>query len=100
MLMLAVLRLGDHAYGVTIRRELLERAHKDVAIGAIYTGLERLERKDFIVSRLGEPTQERGGRAKRYYQLTASGLRALNDTQRAMQGLMAGLPLVGGNADA
>jgi PadR family transcriptional regulator PadR len=100
MLLLAVLRLGEQAYGVTIRRELFTRAHKDVAIGAIYTGLERLERKGFVESWLGEPTRERGGRAKRYYRVTPRGLRTLNETQRAIRGLMAGLNLAGGNADA
>ncbi len=100
MLLLAVLRLGEQAYGVPIRRELLTRAKKDVAIGAIYTGLERLERKGFVESWLGEPTAARGGRAKRYYRLTARGLKILNETQRAIQGLMVGLSLAGGNADA
>ena len=100
MLLLAVLRLGERAYGVPIRRELLTRAKKDVAIGAIYTGLERLERKGFVESWLGEPTSARGGRAKRYYRLTARGLKILNETQRAIQGLMVGLSLAGGNADA
>jgi PadR family transcriptional regulator PadR len=100
LLMLAVLRLSGQAYGVTIRRELLTKAKKDVAIGAIYTGLERLERKGFVESWLGEPTSARGGRAKRYYRLTARGLKILNETQRAIQGLMVGLSLAGGNADA
>ncbi len=93
--MLAVLRLGDNAYGVTIRRELLAKAKKDVAIGAIYTCLERLEQKGFVESWLGSPTSERGGRAKRYYRLTSSGLRILNETQLAIQSLMVGLNLAG-----
>lgn len=100
ILMLAVLRLGEDAYGVTIRRELLTKAKKDVAIGAIYTALERLGRKGFVESWLGEPTSIRGGRAKRFYRLTAKGLKILNETQRAIQGLMVGLSLAGGNADA
>jgi PadR family transcriptional regulator, regulatory protein PadR len=99
MLLLAVLRLGDQAYGVTIRRELLIRAKKDVTLGAIYTCLERLERKGFVESWLGEPTSARGGRAKRYYHLTARGLKILNETQRAMECLMVGLNLAGGNAN-
>ena len=65
MLLLAVLRLGEQAYGVTIRRELLTKAKKDVAIGAIYTGLDRLERKGFVESWLGDTTAARGGRAPR-----------------------------------
>ena len=71
LLLLAVLRLGERAYGVTIRQELLARAKTDFAMGAIYTGLSRLERKGFVESWLGEPTAERGGRAKRFYR-TAS----------------------------
>jgi len=99
ILILAVLRLGDNAYGVSIRHELLTRAEKDVAIGAIYTALERLERKGFVESHLGEPTSIRGGRAKRYYRLTCRGLKTFNDTHRAIQGLMVGLNLAGGNVN-
>jgi len=93
LLLLAILRLGEQAYGVTIRQELLEKAQKDVAIGAIYTGLERLEQKGFVESWLGEPTAERGGRAKRFYRVTASGLKAFNDTQHAIQDMRYGLDL-------
>ena len=100
MLMLSVLRLGEQACGITIRHELLDKAKKDVAIGAIYTCLERLERKGFVESWLGDPTAARGGRAKRYYRLTAKGLKILNETQSALRGLMVGLNLAGGNANA
>jgi PadR family transcriptional regulator, regulatory protein PadR len=93
LLLLAILRQGENAYGVTIRQELLDRAGKEVAIGAIYTGLDRLEQKGFVESRFGDPTPERGGRAKRYYQVTASGLSALNETQRAVQSLLEGIDL-------
>ncbi len=99
ILVLAVLRLRDNAYGVSIRHELLTRAEKDVAIGAIYTALERLERKGFVESHLGEPTSVRGGRAKRFYRLTSRGLKTLNETHRAIQGLMVGLNLAGGNVN-
>jgi len=91
LLLLAVLRLGERAYGVTIRHELLERAATDFAIGAIYTGLSRLERKGFVESWLGEPTAERGGRATRFYRVTASGAAVVNETQRAVQGMLEGL---------
>lgn len=97
MILLAVLRLGEQAYGVTIRQELHLRAKKDVTIGAIYTCLERLEKKGFVESWLGEPTSARGGRAKRYYRLTAGGLKMLNETYSAIKGLMVGLNLAGGN---
>jgi DNA-binding PadR family transcriptional regulator len=95
LLVLAILRLGERAYGVTIRQELLERASKDIAVGAIYTGLNRLERKGLVESWLGEPTAERGGRAKRFYRVTVKGLEAINDTHRATQDLRAGVDLLG-----
>ena len=100
ILMLAVLRLGEDAHGLSIRQELIARAQKDVAIGAIYTAFERLERKGFVESWLGDPTAVRGGRAKRYYRLTPRGLKSLSETQRAIQGLMVGLNFAGGSACA
>jgi PadR family transcriptional regulator, regulatory protein PadR len=93
LLLLAVLRLEDRAYGVTIRQELLDKAKTDFAVGAIYTGLSRLERKGYVESWLGEPTAERGGRAKRFYRVTASGVGVLRETQSAVQGMLEGLAL-------
>ena len=63
LILLAILRLGDGAYGVTIRAELAERGGRNVAPGALYTALERLEAKRAITSRMGDPTPQRGGRA-------------------------------------
>ena len=100
LLLLAVLRLNENAYGVSIRRELLERAEKDVAVGAIYTGLERLGRKGFVESWLGEPTAERGGRAKRFYRVTRLGRAAVEETSRALTQLSTGLRLARGGAHA
>jgi PadR family transcriptional regulator PadR len=91
LLLLVILRLDDRAYGVAIRRELLEQAEKDVAIGAIYTGLDRLEKKGFVKSWSGEPTPERGGRAKKFYRVTAQGKKALEETHRAVRRLSIGL---------
>ena len=93
LLLLAVIRLGGLAYGVTVRAELKEQAGKDVAVGAIYTGLDRLEKRGFVESWTGDPTPERGGRAKRFYRATASGIRALKDTQTAIRKLSSGLKL-------
>jgi DNA-binding PadR family transcriptional regulator len=90
LLLLAILRLGDRAYGVTIRLELLDSAGRDVAVGAIYTGLDRLQQKDSW-SRNGEPTRERGGRAKKFYRVTSGGKQALKETHRALRQLAAGL---------
>lgn len=89
----ALLRLGDQAYGVRIRQEVAARSGHDAAIGAIYTTLSRLEGKGLVVSRLGEPTPERGGRAKRFYDLTAEGERAMRRTVRALSGMLGGLEL-------
>ncbi len=97
LVILAILRTGAHAYGVRIRSEIVERTGRDVTPGALYTTLQRLEEKGLLRSRLGEPTRERGGRAKRFYAVTASGARALDRAQRALQSMMEGLELLGGS---
>src|SRR5438132_9922772 len=94
MVMLALIRLGDNAYGVPISEELEKRTGRDVAIGSVYAALERLEDKGFVTSELGEPTAERGGRAKKYFHLTARGLKEVRETQRLMVKLWHGLPEV------
>ena len=99
MVMLALIRLGDEAYGVPISIEIEERTGKDVALGSVYAALERLEEKGLVTSRLGEATAERGGRAKRYFKVTAKGLSEVRDTQRALVSMWKGLPeLHGGKA--
>lgn len=84
LVLLALVRLRENAYGVTIRRELAERTGRDVSFGAVYTTLERLEQKGYVSSRLGDPTPERGGRAKKYFTIEAPGIKALNDTREAI----------------
>jgi PadR family transcriptional regulator PadR len=96
MVLLAVVRLGDEAYGVPISKELLILAGREVALGSIYAALDRLERKDFVTSLLGDPTAERGGRAKRYFRVTPEGLRALRTTRSALISLWRGIPLLEG----
>lgn len=91
LILLAVLRLGDDAYGVTIRGELRDRAGRAVTPGALYTTLERLEAKGLVVSRMGDPTPTRGGRAKRYVQVTAAGLHALTCARQAYARMLDGL---------
>ncbi len=76
----ALLRLRGNAYGMTVRREIAERTRRDVAIGAVYATLDRLEKKGFVSSRVGEATPERGGRAKRYFEIEASGKEALEES--------------------
>lgn len=93
LILLAMLRLGGQAYGVTIRAELSDRAGRTVTPGALYTALERLEAKGLITSRLGDPTPQRGGRAKRYVTVTAAGMQALNRALQAYERLLDGLDL-------
>jgi DNA-binding PadR family transcriptional regulator len=97
LLLLAILRLRDEAYGVTIRAELAERAGRNVAPGALYTALERLESKGLISSRMSDPTPQRGGRAKRYVTVTAEGREALIRAVRAYERLLDGLELPRGS---
>ena len=99
MVILVLIRLGDGAYGVPICEELENRTGRDAAIGSVYAALERLEHKGFVTSELGEPTAERGGRAKRYFRVTAKGLKEVRETQRSLVKLWQGLPeLQGGKA--
>lgn len=93
LILLAILRLGDGAYGVTIRAELAERGGRSVAPGALYTALERLEAKRAIASRMGDPTPQRGGRAKRYVKVTPVGMEALRRALNAYERLLDGLDL-------
>jgi|SRR5215471_7723138 len=90
--LLAIWRLGSGAYGVTIRRDLMERLGRQISIGATYTALERLETKGFVSSWMGGATRERGGRAKRFYRIEAPGLHALEEARRATANLWGGLP--------
>jgi DNA-binding PadR family transcriptional regulator len=96
MVLLALVRLGDDAYGVPISKELLDLAGREVALGSVYAALERLEQKDFVASTLGDPTPERGGRAKRYFRITPSGLQALRITRTALIKLWTGIPQLEG----
>lgn len=99
MVILVLMRLGDNAYGVPICEELEKRTGRDVAVGSVYAALERLEDKGFVTSELGEPTAERGGRAKKYFHVTARGLKEVRETQRSLVKLWNGLPeLQGGKA--
>lgn len=96
MVLLALVRLGDDAYGVPISKELLNIAEREVALGSIYAALDRLEQKGFVTSLLGDPTPERGGRAKRYFRVTSAGLEALKLTRTALTNLWSGIRLLEG----
>src|SRR5580658_5087475 len=99
MVLLALIRLGENAYGVPISREIEQCSGREVALGSVYAALERLEEKGLATSTLGDPTAERGGRAKRYFHVTSQGLREVKETQRALVSLWRGLrELSGGKA--
>lgn len=95
IVVLALLRLEDRAYGVTVRQEIQHRTNRDVSIGAVYATLDRLEAKGYVKSHRGDPTPERGGRSKRYFRVTAEGVTAVNRTQRALWSMTEGLGLIG-----
>lgn len=96
MVLLAVIRLGDDAYGVPISKELLNLAGREVALGSVYAALDRMERKGFVTSSLGDPTPERGGRAKRFFRVTPAGSKAIKLTRTALTKLWSGIPLLEG----
>jgi DNA-binding PadR family transcriptional regulator len=91
-ILLAIAHLGDDAYGVTVRREIEARTERTIAIGALYTALERLERKGYVSSSMSDPTPERGGRSRRYYTLRAAGAAALKQSRWLLDRMWHGLP--------
>lgn len=92
IVLLALVRLGEDAYGAAVRREIAERTGRDVSTGAVYATLDRLEAKGLVRSALGEPTAERGGRAKRNFEITGEGSRSLRRSQQAFARMLEGLP--------
>ncbi|MEO9805300.1 MAG: helix-turn-helix transcriptional regulator [Reichenbachiella sp.] len=79
LVLLTIATLGDQAYGVAVLEDIQQRANRKISIGALHSTITRLDEKGFITSYLGEPTNERGGRRKRFFQLTASAKQALSD---------------------
>lgn len=95
MVLLALLRVGHDAYGVPIAQEISDRGGK-VSIGSVYAALDRLERKGYVSSSIGEPSPERGGRAKKYFHVTAKGVREVQESQRVLSGLWRNLTALKG----
>lgn len=91
ILMLAILKLGENAYGMTIRREVSRATGKDWSIGAIYDPLYRLENRGLIESELSDPTRERGGRSKRIFKICKPGRMALLRHNKVRESLSQGL---------
>jgi DNA-binding PadR family transcriptional regulator len=92
LVLLALIRLGDEAYGMAVRRELETRAERDVSIGAVYATLDRLESKGLVRSKVGDASAERGGRTRRCFIITGAGARALERSQQALRHMLDGLP--------
>ena len=93
LVLLVVVRLGDEAYGMRISEELAQRTGRDVAIGSVYAALDRLEKRAYVTSRVGDPTPQRGGRAKRYFAAERIGVAALAQSQALFTGLWEGIEL-------
>lgn len=91
LVLLAILRLGDHAFGVSVQRELEARTRREVSLGSVYKSLIRLEEKGLISSFVGEPTPQRGGRRKRYYRMEAAGQRELRESLDNLRRMTKGL---------
>jgi DNA-binding PadR family transcriptional regulator len=95
LVLLAILRLGNEAYGVPIRLEIERRTGRALSVGALYRTLDRLEDKGYVSSAFSDPTPERGGRSKRYFRVRALGLRSLRASRDALAAMWDGLdPLV------
>lgn len=92
MILLTVIHLGEEAYGVPISREMEKQRRRGVSVGSVYAALERLEQKGLVKSEIGDPTPERGGKAKRYFRVTREGLRQLHKTRRVLTAMWEGLP--------
>lgn len=92
MVILTLIQLGDDAYGVPISRELEKSRGRGVSVGSVYAALERLEQKGLVASSLGNPTPERGGKAKRYFKVTKEGLRQVHRTRQVLTRLWHQLP--------
>jgi PadR family transcriptional regulator PadR len=95
IVLLAILRLGDTAYAVTIRDEIARCTDREPTPGALYTTLDRLEEKGLLTVRLGDPTPQRGGRARRYFKVNAKGIKAVARVQRDYRRLLDGIALPG-----
>ena len=91
LILMALVHLKDQAYGVTVRREVEERTGRSVSMGAVYATLDRLEKKGYVSSFQGEPTPERGGRAKRFFRIERPGSLALQQSLQTVKDMSRGL---------
>jgi len=93
IVLLAILRLGDDAYGVPIRQDIEQRTGRALTVGALYRTLDRLEEKGYVSSAFSDPTPERGGRSKRYFRINPLGMRTLRASREALTAMWEGLEL-------
>ena len=91
LILLAIVRLGEGAYGASIHRAIEERTDRSIAIGAVYTGLARLHENGYVEATVGEPTSQRGGRRKKMYRLRPAGAKALAESVQAFRGMTRGI---------
>ena len=91
LILLAIIRLKSEAYGATIHREIEIRTGRSIAIGAVYTGLARLQKSGYVKATIGEPTPQRGGRRKKYYEIEAAGAQALAQSVNTFRQMTAGI---------
>jgi PadR family transcriptional regulator, regulatory protein PadR len=96
LVVLAVLRLDNSAYGLQVQAELRTRLGREVALGAIYTTLSRLERKKLVTSKIGDEQSDRMGRPRRYFAISAAGVRAAQESQEAIRKMAGGLKIAFG----
>lgn len=94
LVLLAILQLGDRAYGLEIAREIERHTERSTSRSALYVTFDRLEKKGYLASRLGDPSAERGGRPKRFVRVTRAGVRAVRDSRRTLLSLWRGLDSV------
>jgi len=94
VVMLTVGVLYGNAYGVSIKKEIEDRLNRKVSVGALQSALKRLEDKGYLTSREGESTSDRGGRPKRYFEITASGSKAIEETKEVRNQLYNAIPKV------
>ena len=93
IVLLALLRLGENAYGVPIRREIEKRGGRSVTVGALYSTLDRLEAKGYVSSHFADPTPERGGRSRRYFRVEPAGTEALARAKDVLERMWKGVRL-------
>jgi PadR family transcriptional regulator len=91
IVLLAVLRLGDDAYGVPIRQEIEKRTGRSLTVGALYRTFDRLEDKGYVTSWFSDPTAARGGRSRRYFKVLPLGIRVLRESRDALTAMWEGL---------